>query len=212
MYKFFGLSTSSWIDAAGFFGILLVWKCVAGLWIAIGLLKPSPQGQVYDITADCHVRHVGTQPFFSEFKAENFQGLQALLWFQALRIGLVHPLQYNAQSHSSMYVYLILYYIAFFNHAIGGSRNESRTPRWRKLFWPVRGGCAGNLMRKAEWKDWEWWICELLEVRGSGNGWMDYLTNRFVFLKKVPMHKCRVFILLSRPTPFPPQIYIYKIT
>lgn len=79
----------------------------------------------------------------------------------------MHPLQYNAQSHSSMYdVYLILYYIAFFNHATGGSRNESRTPRWRKLLWPVRGGCAGNLMmRKAEGKDW---ICELLEVRGSG--------------------------------------------
>lgn len=58
-----------------------------------------------------------------------------------LRIGLVHPLQYNAQSHNSMYVYLILYYIAFFNHAIGGSRIESRTPRWRKLFWSVRGVC-----------------------------------------------------------------------
>lgn len=143
VYKFFGLSTSSWINAAGSFGkLLLVWKCVAGLWIAIRRLKPSPQGKLYDITADCHVRHVGTQPSFSKLGAEIFSGLASpiliSMWaisYQAIASIENWPCAPSTlqcifpQFYVCIYMYIILYYIAFFNHTIGATRNESRPPR-----------------------------------------------------------------------------------
>lgn len=148
-----------------------------------------------------HVTYIGTQPFFSEFKAEIFKARKPYFDFnknypanlasrsQALRLAL-RTLYSTMHIHTVLCMYIssciVLHSSTIPLEAVGtnidhlvGGNSFGRWGEGVQEIWRI-----SERMRKAEGKDWERWSCESLEVRGSENWWMGYLTNGSFFLQE----------------------------